>query len=290
MTRGGADTVIDVARFSFRFGSTPVLRDVSFSVRAGEYLSIVGPNGAGKTTLLKCLDRIYRGGTGRIAIFGRPLALYRQRELARLLSYVPQADGPLVAFTVEQFVLMGRYPYLNPLSSIAHQDRQAVRRVMRRTGIEPLAHRTLDTPSGGDRQKVYIAAALAQGAEVLLLDEPTTFLDYRHQAEIRDLLGEVNRQSAVTIVAVTHDVNRAALDSDRIIALSAGSVVFDGTPAQIMRPQTLQRIYGTPFLLVDHPEGDVPMIAPARPRARQSQPPGESAPDRQRGPSEEENR
>ena len=84
MTRGGADTVIDVARFSFRFGSTPVLRDVSFSVRAGEYLSIVGPNGAGKTTLLKCLDRIYRGGTGRIAIFGRPLALYRQRELARL--------------------------------------------------------------------------------------------------------------------------------------------------------------------------------------------------------------
>jgi len=144
--------------------------------------------------------------------------------------------------------------------------------------------------SPGEAKKLWLSLLFEYPVSVLLLDEPTTFLDYRHQAEIRDLLGEVNRQSAVTIVAVTHDVNRAALDSDRIIALSAGSVVFDGTPAQIMRPQTLQRIYGTPFLLVDHPEGDVPMIAPARPRARQSQPPGESAPDRQRGPSEEENR
>ena len=290
MTRTEEDTVIDVAGFSFRFGSTPVLRDVSFSVRAGEYLSIVGPNGAGKTTLLKCLDRIYRGGTGGISIFGRPLARYRQRQLARLLSYVPQADGRAVAFTVEQFVLMGRYPYLNPLSSVGHQDREAVRGVMRRTGIEPFAHRALDTLSGGERQKVYIAAALAQGAKVLLLDEPTTFLDYRHQAEIRDLLSEVNRLSAVTIVAVTHDVNRAALDSDRIIALGEGSVVFDGTPGEIMRPETLQRIYGTPFLLVDHPEGNVPMIAPAHPRQRQPRPPDRSAPGRRPGPSEKENR
>lgn len=289
MTPLAIDNVIEICGFSFRFGAKPVLCDVSFCVGRGEYLSIVGPNGAGKTTLLKCLDRIHRGGAGRISIFGRPLAEYRQRELARLLSYVPQADGRIFAFTVEQFVLMGRYPYLNPLSSIGHDDREAVRRVMRRTGIETFAHRTLDTLSGGERQKVYIAAALAQGAKVLLLDEPTTFLDYHHQAEIRDLLSEVNRQSGVTIVAVTHDVNRAALDSDRIVALSDGSVVFDGTPAQIMRPETLERIYGTPFLLVGHPEGDVPMIAPQHPRDRRApaadrsgaggHPPGEAAED-----------
>jgi iron complex transport system ATP-binding protein len=258
--------VLEIAGYSFRIGPKEILHDVSFSVSRGEYLSIVGPNGAGKTTLLKCLDRIYRGGTGQITVFGRSLKSYRQRDLARRLSYVPQADGRVFPFTVEQFVLMGRYPYLNPFSSIGYEDQRAVRQVMERTGIEEFAHRRLDTLSGGERQKVYIAAALAQGAEVLLLDEPTTFLDYRHQAEIRDLLAEVNRNSGVTVVAVTHDVNRAAMDSHRIVALSAGSVVFDGTPSEIMQPDVLQRIYGTPFLLVAHPQGDVPIIAPQLPR------------------------
>lgn len=258
--------ILEIAGFSFRIGTKEILRDVSFSVARGEYLSIVGPNGAGKTTLLKCLDRIYRGGTGRIMVFGQSLPSYRQRDLARRLSYVPQADGRVFPFTVEQFVLMGRYPYLNPFSSVSHDDMDAVRRVMERTGIDEFAHRKLDTLSGGERQKVYIAAALAQGAEVLLLDEPTTFLDYRHQAEIRDLLTEVNRNSGVTIVAVTHDVNRAAIDSHRIVALSAGTVVFDGTPHEIMRPKVLERIYGTSFLLVGHPQGDVPIIAPQLPR------------------------
>jgi iron complex transport system ATP-binding protein len=243
-----SNTILEITGFSFRIGTKEILRNVSFSVARGEYLSIVGPNGAGKTTLLKCLDRIYRGGTGRITVF------------------VPQADGRIFPFTVEQFVLMGRYPYLNPFSSVSHEDIEAVRRVMERTSIVDFAHRKLDTLSGGERQKVYIAAALAQGAEVLLLDEPTTFLDYRHQAEIRDLLTEVNRNSGVTVVAVTHDVNRAVIDSQRIVALSAGTVVFDGTPAEIMRPEVLQRIYDTSFLLVGHPQGDVPIIAPQLPR------------------------
>jgi cobalamin transport system ATP-binding protein len=261
-----SNTILEIAEFSFQIGSKEILHDVSFSVRQGEYLSIVGPNGAGKTTLLKCLDRIYRGGTGKITVFDQPLESYRQRDLARRLSYVPQADGRVFPFTVEQFVLMGRYPYLNPFSSVGHEDMEAVHQVMERTAVDEFAHRKLDTLSGGERQKVYIAAALAQGAEVLLLDEPTTFLDYRHQAEVRDLLAEVNRNSGVTVVAVTHDVNRAAMDSHRVVALSEGTVVFDGTPSEIMQPEVLQRIYGTSFLLVGHPQGDVPIIAPQLPR------------------------
>lgn len=261
-----SNTILEIAGFSFAIGPKQILHDLSFSVCQGEYLSIVGPNGAGKTTLLKCLDRIYRGGTGRITVYGRPLESYRQRDLARRISYVPQADGRVFPFTVEQFVLMGRYPYLNPFSSVGRDDMEAVRQVMERTGIDEFAHRRLDTLSGGERQKVYIAAALAQGAEVLLLDEPTTFLDYRHQAEVRDLLSEVNRNSGVTVVAVTHDVNRAAMDSDRIVALSTGRLVFDGTPSEIMEPEVLQRIYDTSFLLVGHPQGDVPIIAPQLPR------------------------
>jgi len=257
--------VIQLRNFSFRIGRKEILRGVSFAVRQGEYLTIVGPNGAGKTTLLKCIDRILPGGSGSIEVGGRPLASYRQKELARRISYVPQADGRTFPFTVEQFVLMGRYPYLNPFSSIGQEDRQAVRDAMEMTGTAAFADRMLATLSGGERQQVYIAAALAQGAEVLLLDEPTTFLDYRHQSEVRELLARANRDSGVTIVAVTHDLNQAALESDRIVALREGSVVFSGSPEEIMKPEVLAQIYGTSFLLIDHPRAGLPVIVPQVP-------------------------
>jgi iron complex transport system ATP-binding protein len=264
----GPRTAIDVRGFSIALEGKPILRDVSFSVIEGEYLSIVGPNGAGKTTLLKCLDRILTGGRGEIDVFGRPLAGYRQKELARRLSYVPQADGRIFPFTVEQFVIMGRYPYLSPFTSIRPEDRDAVGEALAMTHSTEFAGRLLGTLSGGERQKVFIAAALAQGADVLLLDEPTTFLDYRHQIEIRDLMARVHA-AGTTIVAVTHDVNRAALDSDRIAALCEGSIVFCGTPAELMHRDVLRRIYGTELLLVDHPGTGVPVIVPS---AAESQP------------------
>jgi iron complex transport system ATP-binding protein len=257
--------VLDIREFSFRLGRNEILRDVSFSVVRGEYLSIVGPNGAGKTTLLKCIDRLLIGGTGRIEVFGRPLGSYRQKDLARRISYVPQADGRVIPFTVRQFVLMGRYPYLSPFSSIDEEGCHAVDEAMETTGTAEFADRRLDTLSGGERQKVYIAAALAQGSDILLLDEPTTFLDYRHQAEIRDLLSRVNQQSKATIVCVTHDLNRAALDSDRIVALRAGRVLFTGTPAEIMKPEVLQTLFQTPFLLTPHPQAAIPAIVPGPP-------------------------
>ncbi len=259
------ETVLEIRDFSFRVGRKEILRDVSFSVSRGEYLSIVGPNGAGKTTLLKCIDRLLAGGTGRIELFGRPVESYRQKALARRLSYVPQADGRVIPFTVRQFVLMGRYPYLSPFSSTDEEGRRAVAEALRVTGTEEFAGRRLDTLSGGERQKVYIAAALAQGSDILLLDEPTTFLDYRHQAEIRDLLSRVNRQSKVTVVCVTHDLNRAVLDSDRIVALAGGRVLFTGRPDEIMKTDVLETLFRTPFVLTSHPETALPMIVPGLP-------------------------
>jgi len=258
------DAAIDLVGFSFGLAGKTILREVTFSVRRGEYLSILGPNGAGKTTLLKCIDRVLTGGSGRIEVFGRPLGGFSQRELARRISYVPQADGRVLPFTVEQFVLMGRYPYLRPFAAISREDREAVAEALRTTGTLEFRDRRLGTLSGGERQSVYIAAALAQGADVFLLDEPTTFLDYRHQAEIRDLLARVNA-SGVTIVAVTHDVNRAVLDSHRVVALREGVVVYSGPPAEVMQPDVLRRIYDTEFLLVPHPGANLPMIVPGVP-------------------------
>lgn len=257
-----AQPALEVRRFSFSLADKAILREVSFSVAAEEYLSIVGPNGAGKTTLLKCLDRIYTGGSGDIAVFGRPLASYRQKDLARRLSYVPQADGRVPPFTAEQFVLMGRYPYLSPFTSVRREDRLAAREAMEVTGTAEFAGRPLDTLSGGERQQVYVAAAVAQGADVLLLDEPTTFLDYRHQAEVRALLARLNA-AGKTIVAVTHDVNRAALDSRRVVALREGRVVFCGEPGELMRADALRAIYGAELLLVAHPGTGLPVIVPA---------------------------
>jgi iron complex transport system ATP-binding protein len=169
-------------------------------------------------------------------------------------------------FTVEQFVLMGRYPYLSPFSPVSKKDREVVYRSMEQTGTSQFADRRLGTLSSGERQKVYIAAALAQGAEILLLDEPTTFLDYRHQAEIRMLLSQINRTSSATVVTVTHDVNHAVLESDRILALREGQVAFCGPPGEIMKQDILQQVYGTAFLLVDHPDVPLPVIVPHAPR------------------------
>ena len=254
--------IIAVRDFSVQLGGKAILDRVSFEVRPGEALAIVGPNGAGKTTLLKCLNRILTGHAGRIELAGREVASYSRRELARLVSYVPQADAHAIPFTVEQFVLMGRYPYLSPFSPVGPSDRQAVHQAMTLTGTEAFADRMLDTLSGGERQKVFIAAALAQNARIMLLDEPTTFLDYHHQEEIRRLLAQTGADDNLTTVSVTHDVNRAALESDRIVALREGRVVFDGRPDEIMKPDVLERIYASPFLLVEHPRTGLPMIVP----------------------------
>jgi iron complex transport system ATP-binding protein len=256
---------VDVRDFSLSLSGQRILDGVSFGVRRGETLAIVGPNGAGKTTLLKCLAGLLVGDSGEIRLDGRPLAAYGRKQLARRMSYVPQADSQPVPFTVEQFVLMGRYPYLSPFSPVSREDRDVARGAMEQTDTAQFSERRLDTLSGGERQKVYIAAALAQGGEILLLDEPTTFLDYHHQEDICRVLGETARRRNLTMISVTHDVNRAAIASDRIVALRWGRVVFLGTPAEIMRPDVLHEIYQSEFTLVDHPRMGLPMIVPQPP-------------------------
>ena len=262
-TDASADILLETRGFSCHVGEKQILRDVSLQIRRGEYVSIVGPNGAGKTTLLKAFDRMMVGRvTGELLICGTPWTGWKQSRLARLTAFVPQADSRVVPFTVEQFLLMCRYPHLTPFASLSPEDYAKVRAAMVGTGTEMFAQRRLDTLSSGERQKVYIAAALAQGADIWLLDEPTTFLDYHHQAEILALVAAANKQFGVTIVAVTHDLNNAVLESNRILALRDGAVVFFDAPDQIMNPEALRRIYGTELLLVDHPQSNLPMIVP----------------------------
>ena len=257
-----SDAVIEIENFSFSFGKKRILRDVSLAVRGGEFLSIIGPNGAGKTTLIKCIDRILTGGAGVIKIDGVPIERFTQKDLAKLIGYVPQADGRDLPFTVHEFVMMGRYPHLSPFSTIKASDENVVHQALTVTGTVEFNDRLLGTLSGGERQKVFIAAALAQEAKILLLDEPTTFLDYKHQGEVQALLKHLNKGAGVTIVSVTHDINAAALTSDRIVALKHGSVVFSGPAGKLMNNEVLEAIYDKPFLFTRHPQTDMPIVVP----------------------------
>ena len=243
---------IEIADFSFSVGKARILKGISLDVGSGEYLSIIGPNGAGKTTLLKCLNRILTGGEGAILIRGKPLHDYSQIELAKLVGYVPQADGRSLPVTAHELVMMGRYPYLSPFSSITPEDETAVDEALERTGMTGFSDRLYNTLSGGERQKIFIAAALAQEAAIMLLDEPTTFLDPHHRADIFGILRDINR-TGVTILSVTHDINSAVLFSERILALKDGTTSYCGSADGVMDNRVLRELFGKDFLFVDHP-------------------------------------
>jgi len=254
--------LIEIHGFSYSVGSKTILDGLSLDVFEGEYLSIIGPNGAGKTTLLKCLMRINTGGTGEIRLRGKALGRYRQKELAVLMSYVPQSDGRSLPFTVEEYVMMGRYPHLSPFTPVGVDDREAVRHALDLTGAAEFADRHMDTLSGGERQTVSIASVLAQGARVLLLDEPTTFLDPRHVEDILGILNRINCDLGITIVSVTHDINNAALHSDRIAVIKNGALIFCDRAGKVMDNTILSRVYDTSFNFVRHPASGMPIIVP----------------------------
>ncbi len=247
-------TIISIDHLSCVLGGKEIIRDISLAVTEGEYVSIVGPNGSGKTTLLKSLVRIVRAKQGAITIAGKPLEKYSQRELARLVAYVPQADGLPSPFSVEEFVTMARYPYLSSFSGARKKNEEAVAFALETTETCHLADRLLSGLSGGERQRVFIAAALAQEAPVMLLDEPTTFLDPKHVADILVLLERINKEHGVTTVSVTHDINGAALSGGRVVALKNGTVVFCGEPGEFMDKKILNEIYGMRFHFIEHPE------------------------------------
>ncbi len=244
--------IIQIKNLSIALSGNMILQDVSLSVNDSEYVSIIGPNGAGKTTLIKCLAGIYRDWTGDVAIAGKPFAEYSSKALAKLQSYVPQAEGRTNPLTVEEFVAMGRYPHLSAFTTLQAPDYAAIDSAIERAGLEAFRHRKMNTLSGGERQMAFIAAALAQGSNILLLDEPSTFLDYCHQARVSTLLKSACREHGITVVAVHHDINTAAACSDRIYALKEGSIAFYGTPAEAVNSSVLESIYGTPFQSMEH--------------------------------------
>jgi len=254
---------LEISGLSLSIGGKEILKNVSFDVRQGAFLSIIGPNGAGKTTLLRCVMGMISSWTGDVRVGGQSVGSYRRRNLARLVSYVPQSDEMLFPFTGRELVLMGRYPHLSPFSRIADKDRRIVDHILQTTGTASLADRDIRTLSGGERQKIHIAGALAQEAGIMLLDEPTTFLDPCHTDEILSILTDLN-EKGVTIVMITHDVNHAVHYGTSVTALNDGSVVFNGSSGDLMNNNVLKSVYGKNFILVRHPVSGKVMALPGQ--------------------------
>ncbi|MCD4812188.1 ABC transporter ATP-binding protein [bacterium] len=239
-----------------------LLDQVDFEVEAGLRYAVIGPNGAGKSTLLKALCRLMPLSAGDCILSGKKMSAFSQRDLATWISYVSQTVFNTNGFTVHEFVLMGRYPHLSPFTSLRKTDRDKVDAALEMTGMQTFAQRRLDTLSGGERQKVMIAAAMVQEARIMLLDEPTAFLDPLQQDQVYALLETIRARTRVTLIEVTHDVNRAALSHDIILGLRQGRVVFCGTPEELMQPEVLYAIYGKHFTFARHPENNCQVVMP----------------------------
>lgn len=253
-----------IDRLSLSIEGKPILKNVSFALPEGASLAIVGPNGAGKTTLLKCLLRLCATYRGEVSLFGKELRRYGRRDLARIAAYVPQAGVEPTPFTVEEFILLARYPYLSPFSHVTQSDREIAREAMEQSDVAHFAQRLMHTLSGGERQKVHIAAALTQQPRVMLLDEATAFLDYRHQVEVLELVAKLRREKGLTVIAVTHDLNQGVLHYDSVLALKKGETAFMGTPHELLEPGRLESIYGVSFERIQGEDGQPRYVFPMR--------------------------
>ena len=245
---------LSVENLQFHYPGVPVLRDISFNVPGGDFLSLLGPNGSGKSTLLRLLDRILLPQAGSISIDSRPLSSFNRRELARIIAYVPQDTLWVFPYTVLEVVLMGRSPHVRQSGFENQQDLDVARSMMRLTDIEHLADKLITAISGGERQRVLIARALSQQPDILLLDEPNAHLDINHQVEIFQILQEQNELHHLTIVSVSHDLNLAAAFSKRTLLLgqpdNTGSAVFAiGEPREVLTESNIERVYRTPVLV-----------------------------------------
>lgn len=256
--------MIELENVTFAYETDPVLRGVSLEIPAGQMLGIIGPNSSGKSTLLRLMAGILRPDSGRVLIDGREPASLPRREAARLVSFVPQETPVSFPFRACEIVLMGRAPHLGLLSFERDEDFKIARDALEATDTYHLRERYLDELSGGERQLVIMARTLAQAAPVMLLDEPTTFLDVRHQVDIFEIITRMNHEHGRTVLVVSHDLNMASQYCARLVLLNRGRIVADGTPQDVLNAPVLQETYKVKMNVNTDPVSGRPFVIPER--------------------------
>jgi len=252
--------ILAAERVSKTLGKQLVLNEVSLTLRQGECFGIIGPNGSGKSTLIKLLSGADTPDAGRITFRSSLMSAYSKKQLARSIAVLQQEALPPIGFTVREVVEMGRYPYQNWLGDEQADVEPIINGILAELDLQELAARPIERLSGGERQRVALAKAAAQQPELLMLDEPTTYLDIGYQQQMMEYIREWQRREGMTVVAVLHDLNLAALYCDRIMVLHRGSVIQTGTPGEVMNAELLEQVYGFRPSIVTHPVHGVPQI------------------------------
>lgn len=253
---------MEVNNLQAGYGDCPVLQQINFSVAAGEWVSIIGPNGSGKTTLLRLIGAYLTPSGGTVMVDGRRVETYARKDLARAIAVTGAQIPADFPFTVSEFVLLGRTPHMANWAWERPQDWRETAAAIQQTGLAKHSSQLVNQLSSGGQQKAVLARALAQQPTILLLDEPTVHLDIAGQVELMDLLLRLRDECDLTIIAVLHDLNLAALYSDRLLLVNEGRVQALGSPSEVLTTANIERAYGCKVLITEHPAYKVPQIVP----------------------------
>ncbi len=250
---------------AFAYGRSAVFRGLDLAIAEGSMTALLGPNGSGKTTFVRLACGVRRPSAGTVALFGDDVTRLAARERARRVAVVPQESPSVFDFTVMETVLLGRYPHLGFFGIESDDDLAIAREATRRADVSHLAARPFRALSGGERQRVLVARALAQESKLVVLDEPTAFLDLRHRLELYALLARLNREKGLTVIVVSHDVNLAARYCDRLVLLRSGKIAADGPPEEVLAPGPLRDVYDVDVDVRRDPFSGRPYIVPRAP-------------------------
>lgn len=256
------DAPLAVRGLSAGYGRGDVLEALDIDIPAGQFTALIGPNGCGKSTLLRALCGLLPARSGEVHLDGRDLSRIPSKRIARRVGMLPQGPVAPEGLSVEELVRQGRYPHRSLLGQWSRRDEEACRRAMELTGLTALAERPLEALSGGQRQRAWIAMTLAQETGILLLDEPTTYLDLAHQIEVLDLVVTLVREQGTTAVAVLHDIGQAARYADHMVAMKGGRIVAKGSPEAVITEATVSDVFGVTARVIPCPVLGVPTVVP----------------------------
>lgn len=249
-----------IQNVSHHFGDFPVLQDISFEIEKGEIFGIIGPNGSGKSTLIRAMSGLFTPQAGKILLTDRPLTQFSKKALARRIAVLEQESTAPLPFTVEQIVTMGRYPWLKPLADLGEHDHQLIENVLKNLNLWNKRTHKMNTLSGGQRQLVSLARAMVQEPEILILDEPTTYLDIGHQILVMEHVRHWHLANQLTVIMVLHDLNLAGQYCQKLLLLDQGHIKTWGTTEDVLEEHTLAQVYKTDLIKIEHPTLGVPQF------------------------------